>query len=167
MTPLSNTDVLDIIRNLSTQSCQLGPIPTSLLKDSVDILLPTITDIVNSSLTSGLVPSLLKHAVITPILKEDKSDLDILGNYRPVSNLPFLSKVTSIERAVLSQFQTYLDGNNLEYNIQSAYKKFHSTETALIRVQNDILRAINGNLEVVLVLLDLSAAFDILDHAIF
>ena len=165
LTPLSNKEVLDIIKSLSSRSCQLDPIPTSLLKDSFDLFLPTITDIVNSSLTSGWVPSSLKCAVITPILKEDKLDPDILGNYRPVSNLPFLSKV--IERAVMSQLQTYLDANNLENNIQSAYRRFHSTETALTCVQNDILRAIDDNLEVVLVLLDLSAAFDTINHNIF
>ena len=85
-----------------------------------------------------------------------------MKNYRPVSNLPFLSKI--LERVVSAQMQEYLDENELHNDLQSAYRKYHSTETALIRVQNDLLRAVDENKEAVLILLDLSAAFDTIDH---
>ena len=77
-------------------------------------------------------------------------------------NLPFLHKI--LERAAVIQLQQYLSDNNLHAKAQSAYRQFHSTETALIRVTNDILRAVDQHQEVVLVLLDLSAAFDTIDH---
>ena len=89
-------------------------------------------------------------------------DHEILKNYRPVSNLSFLSKVG--ERVVTKQIQDYFRKLNLHEPFQSAYMKNHSTETALLRVQNDILTVLDKNEAAVLVLLDLSAAFDTVDH---
>ena len=160
--PLTYTDIRKIIMQAPTKSCLLDPIPTSLLKECIDLLLPSITKITNFSLVSGIVPCSLKSAVITPKIKKPGLNRDGLNNYRPISNVPFLGKI--IERAVLLQLQRYLDENNLETVIQSAYKQNHSTETALIRVQNDILRAVDAKSEVAVVLLDLTAAFDTIDH---
>ena len=87
-----------------------------------------------------------------------------LGNNRPISNLSFLSN--TLERIVASQIDEYLHDNGLYAKMQSAYGKCHSTETALIRVVNDIRRAVDDQCESILVLLDLSAAFDTIDHAI-
>ena len=81
-------------------------------------------------------------------------------NFRPVCNLPILSKI--IERVVVFQLNDYLTVNGLK----SAYKKNHSTESALLRVTNDILRAIDDNSSAILLLLDLSSAFDTVDHSI-
>ena len=89
---------------------------------------------------------------------------EILKNFRPVSNLSFISKL--IEKVVVSRFDDHLVSNGLDENVQSAYKRFHSTETALIRVQNDLLMSIDEAGGVILVLLDLSAAFDTIDHNI-
>ena len=82
-----------------------------------------------------------------------------MKNYRPISNLAFLGKV--IERCAMKQFVSYLDCNDLLASSQSAYRQYHSIETALTRVYNDILMDLDkqGG-ETVLVLLDLSAAFD-------
>ena len=91
-------------------------------------------------------------------------DYEEFSNFRPISNLKFISKM--IERVVAIRLLDYFRCNGLEELYQSAYKQFHSCETALIRVQNDILREIDGNSAVVLLLLDLSAAFDTVDHAI-
>jgi hypothetical protein len=88
----------------------------------------------------------------------------VLKNYRPVSNLSFLSKVT--EKAAMSQISKYVQENNLLSPVQSAYRPFHSTETALLKVQNDILRFLDNSQAVILILLDLSAAFDTIDHDI-
>ena len=85
-------------------------------------------------------------------------------NFRPVSNLPFISKL--IEKSVAVQLVQYIEDNNLDEKLQSAYKKLHSTETALLRVQDDILRAVDRGCTVVLLLLDLSAAFDTVDHGL-
>ena len=85
----------------------------------------------------------------------------MLINYRPISRLSFVSKL--IERAAVSQTQTYLSENKILGTTQSAYRAFHSTETALVCVQNDILCALDRKQEVILVLLDFSSAFETID----
>ena len=88
--------------------------------------------------------------------------LPILKNYRPVSNLAFISKI--IEKAVAAQLPSHLQGNELYEPRQSAYRTGHSTETALLSMHNDILCALGEGDAVLLALLDLSAAFDTVDH---
>ena len=148
----------------SSSSCPLDCIPTWLLKASVNELVPSITHIVNLSLLSGIFPARYKVARVTPLIKKPGLDAENLSNYHPISNLNFISKV--IERAGAAQIQDYLSSNGLYGKVQSAYRKNHSTETALLRVHNDILRAIDSHKDVVLVLLDLSAAFDTVNHDI-
>ena len=87
-----------------------------------------------------------------------------MKNYQPISNLSFLSKVT--EKIVLSQLSAYLNANNLFPTSQSAYRTGHTTETALLNVMNDILHALDNGDVTVVTLLDLSAAFDTIDHTI-
>ena len=162
--PIQEEDLKKIIINSPTKSCCLDPIPTSLLKKCIDPLLPFITETVNLSLLTGTVPQLFKSAVITPLLKKPSLDFNILKNYRPVSNLPFLSKV--LERIIAAQITDYLKENSLQPLLQSAYRKFHSTETALLKVHNDICLSVDSGNYVLLILLDLSAAFDTIDHKI-
>jgi len=85
-----------------------------------------------------------------------------MANYRPISNLTFLSKV--IERIVAKQLNDYLAANNLLTANQSAYKRFHSTETTMLRVVSDALMSADAQKVTLLSLLDLSAAFDCVDH---
>ena len=110
-------------------------------------------------------PSSLKKAIIFPSLKKGNPDSEEYNSYRPISNIAFLSK--TLERAASIQTTTYLLENDLFAKFQSAYRRYHSTETALICVMNNILREIDSGNEVVLVMLDLSAAFDTIDHALF
>ena len=121
-----------------------------------------MVDIVNKSLCSGVFPDCLKQAIVVPLLKKKSLDKNVYSNYRPVSNLAFLSKV--IERVVVQRLNLHMDLNNMHETMQSAYKKHHSTETALLYIQNDILNSIDQNKLVLLVLLDLSVAFDTIDH---
>ena len=123
-----------------------------------------ITNIVNQSLTTREFPFLLKLSHVRPRLKKDNLDKEILKNYRPVANIPFLSKV--IEKVVATQTHNYVEAYNLMPTMHSAYRKHHSTETTLLRVTNGILWTIDRRQDVVLVLLDLSAAFDTIDHTI-
>ena len=104
----------------------------------------------------------VKEAVIFPLLKKSGLDPEKLNNYRPVSNLLFLSKL--IERVVLQRLNHHLDVNNLHCDSQHGYKKFHSTETLMLSVMNDILVGFDSKSATVLVLIDLSAAFDTVDH---
>ena len=136
----------------------------SLFVECLDELLPTATHIINSPLVSGVVPPEFKTAIVKALLKKPSLDHSNLKNYRPVSNLSFLSKI--LEKVVLSQLSAYLSSNNLFCSSQSAYRAGQSTEAALLKVINDILRALDhGNISV-LTLLDLSAAFDTTDHNI-
>ena len=143
-----------------TKSCQLDPIPTYLLKECIDTVLPILTEIVNRCLTNGYMPRSLKEAVITPIPKKPK--ISELKNFRPISNLPFLSKV--IERIVVDKLSTNCAENNLNEPYQSAYRKNHSCETALLEVANVILNNMDNQKVTILTLLDLSAAFDTVPH---
>ncbi len=147
-----------------TKSCSLDPVPTWLLKSAASSIVPTITQLVNLSLAEGEVQASLKEALITPLLKKPNLDPHILKHYRPVSNLTYLSKV--MERTVVRRLRDHLEESNLHEVMQSAYKRGHSTESALLRVQNDLLMSVDGEGAAALVLLDLSAAFDTVDHSI-
>jgi hypothetical protein len=163
-TPVTQDFVLSILKSMAPKSCELDPIPTCLLYEHLDVLLPTITNLINDSLSSGTIPAELKTAVVKPLLKKPSLDSDDLKNYRPISNLPFLSKV--LEKVVLQQLLQHLQENNLCNSFQSAYRANHSTETALLRVVNDLLQAMDRDKISLLLLLDLSAAFDTVDHQI-
>ena len=109
-------------------------------------------------------PKSLKTALIRPLLKKTGLDSDILKKYRPVSNLTFISKV--IEKLVSGRLNEHLIKNSMIDPLQSAYRDKHSTEIALIKVQNDILSALGAGSSTILLMLDLSAAFDTIDHDI-
>ena len=120
--------------------------------------------IINTSLASATVPTPFKKAVVTPLIKKPTLDHNEQKSYRPVSNLPFLSKI--LEKVVSKTLELHRTTNNLHVPLQSAYRQYHSTETALLKVHNDILRALDRGECVFLVLLDLSAAFDTVDHTV-
>ncbi|XP_077862475.1 uncharacterized protein LOC144344404, partial [Saccoglossus kowalevskii] len=159
--PATEDEIIKIIKKSSSVSCDLDCLPTNILKDEkiLSILLSPITDIINESLRTGSVPEKMKCALIKPLLKKASLDSNMLKNYRPISNLSFISKV--LERVVASRVKQHLENYSLYEEFQSAYRTAHSTETALLRVANDVLCSIdNSKNSVALVLLDLSAAFD-------
>ena len=117
----------------------------------IDVVLPVITKIINLSLESGMFTGDWKCALINPLLKKDNLDL-LFNNYRPISNLQFVSKLT--ERAVFNQMHDYIVMNVLYPVLQSSYRKRHSTETALLKVLNDILVKMNSQHVTLLVMLD-------------
>ena len=155
--PLTKIAIRKLIQSSAKKSCALDPMPTPLVVSCLDVLLPVITTIVNSSLLHGHFPSNWKETIVTPILKNPSLTSEF-SNIRPISNLQFISKLT--EHAVFDQLQTHMLDHILYPLLQSAYRKSHSTETALIKVQNDILMNMDRQQVTLLVLLDLSAAFD-------
>ena len=157
-------EIRHIILKAPSKSCELDPLPSWLLKECVDELSPIVTSIVNASLNHAIVPLSLKTALIRPLLKKSGLDKEVLKNYRPVLNLSFISKV--LEKVVAKRLDDHMLDNNLYSSVQSAYRERHSTETALLKVQSDILTALDSGSGAVLLMLDLSAAFDTIDHGI-
>ena len=160
---LTNDEVKSLINELKTTSCELDILPTSVLKTYVNDLLSTITNLINLSLQQGVFPSKWKHAIVRPLLKKAGLDLSV-SNYRPVSNLSFLSKL--IEKAALLRFNAHVKEYELLPKNQSAYRQFHSCESALLRLVNDLLDAMEKQEVTALIAMDLSAAFDTVDHDI-
>ena len=97
--------------NSNNKSCILDPLQTWLLKQNVCTIVPVLLSIVNTSLSTGTFPTNLKDAVVTPLLKGPSLNKNILQNYRPVSNVAFLSKV--VEKVVLSRVTEHIANNNL------------------------------------------------------
>lgn len=162
--PVTEEDVEKIIKKTNNKFCSLDPLPPWLLKQHLSILLPVITKVVNLSLGESVMPAVFKEALLTPILKKSSFNPELFKNFRPISNLAYVSKL--IEKVADIQLSRYIEENNLDESMQSAYKAHHSTETAWVRLYNDILLALDDNLAVLLVCLDLSAAFDTIDHTI-
>ena len=162
--PATADEVKKIIMSSPNKSCELDPLPTVLLKSCLNTLLKPITDIINASLYSGLFPDDFKHAHVNPLLKKTSLPKEDLSSYRPVSNLSFISKI--LEKVVASRLRSHISSNCLSNVSQSAYKEFHSTETALLKEHNDVTLNIDKGKLIPLTLLVLSAAFDTIDHNI-
>jgi hypothetical protein len=162
--PATTNEIRDSILSSNDSTSALDIIPTFLLKASLPALLHPITTLVNLSLSEGIFPSHFKHALIRPLIKKHSLPPQDLSSYRPISNLNFISKI--LERIIHNRLLTHLDSFKSISPFQSAYRKFHSTETALLKIQNDLLLASNQQKVSALILLDLSAAFDTIDHHI-
>ena len=162
--PVSEETIRDLILKSSAKSCNLDPVPTELQKSCIKDLIPLIIRIVNDSLKTGTVNVSLKQVIVTPLLKKPNLDPNNLKNYRPVSNLPFDPKIT--EKAVLTQLREHLSANGLLEVYQSAYRKGHSIETALLAVTDNLLLNVDNRLTSMVAFFDLSAAFCTLDHQI-
>ena len=129
-----------VIRMSPSKSCELDPIPTFILKEFLDDLLPFLHLLCNSSLTSGFL--LQVHRRGPSLHKEHGLDPDFLNNYRPISNLSYLSKI--LERLVSMQFISYLNEHDLLPAHQSGFRAGHSTETVLFRLLSDIFSAMDS-----------------------
>ena len=160
--PLSEHEVENLILNLSKKSCSLDPMPTKLLLQCIDKLIHVVTSMINLSLSTGHFPTEWKEALVQPLLKKPGLDLEF-SNLRPISNLKYISKL--VEGAATQQILDHLNHNSLLPPNQSAYRQFHSTETALLRIKSDLLLAMDNQKVTLLLLLDLSSAFDTIDHS--
>ena len=162
--PVTLSFLTDIVGHMKPSGSPHDSIPPNFLKKVFLSIGQSVLTLINSCLCLGVVPSNFRHAVIQPLLKKPGLDTSVLSNFRPISKLPFLSKI--LEKVVHAQLKSFLDEHNILEVFQSGFKALHSTESALVRVFNDILLATDSGDHVVLVLLDLTAAFDTVDHDI-
>ena len=143
-------------------SCGYDNLSTKIIKTLKDSLIKPLTLIINQILNTGVFPSQLKIAKVIPIFKKD--DNKLFNNYRPISLLPVLSKV--VEKVISSQINDLKKINNLFYDSQYGFRPGHSTEYAAIELSDRIISAMDKNKIPLNIYLDLSKAFDTLDHAI-
>ena len=120
----SPADVNNIILASATKSHELDPLPTSLLKQNIKALCPAITCIINAPLSTAIVTQSKKHAIVTPVLKIRGADVNVLSNFRPISNISFVAK--TMERFVSRQLQRFLNENGILGVYQSACRPRHS-----------------------------------------
>ena len=161
--PATLDEIKSIVSKHGLKSSTEDPLPSKLLSLVSDLLIPVWLELVNLSLEQGSMDC-LKSAVILPLLKglDSVLDAEIFKNYRPVSTLQFLGKL--IERIVGSRLDEHMDNNNLHCRNQYGYKKGHSTETLLVKIVNDLLLSCDIRIPTLIMLLDLSAAFDTVDQ---
>ena len=159
---VTEANVLRYIKETRKTHCSLDPINVSKLGEAYEATAPAVTTIINLSFTEGHFVASEKRGLIRPYLKKIGLDANNLSNYRPVTNLSHLSKI--MERAMLDQLVPYLEEVGVVPCSQSAYRKLHSTETALCKIYNDLVNNTCSGKASLLVLLDLSAAFDTVDH---
>jgi len=160
-TPVTPTEVRNLINSTDLKSSPVDVIPSLLIKSCINSFSVIISHLANLSFSQGHFPSKFKKAQITPLLKKPNLDPSDLSNYRPISNLSTVSKL--LERLALNRLAPHLMSSNFN-PFQSAYRKMHSTETALLRTVSDIHNHIDSGSSVLAVSLDLSAAFDTVPH---
>jgi hypothetical protein len=159
----SAEEIVNIISNFqSKQSTGIDEIPMSIVKTSAAYIAEPISRIINNSFTSGIVPDTLKIAKVCPIFKS--GDREEFTNYRPISILPTFSKI--VEKAVFNRLTTYLESKCMLIKNQYGFRQGHSTYMAIMDMYDKISAAMNRNEYSVGVFIDLSKAFDTLDHDI-
>ena len=151
-----------VLSDLNTKECEADPIPVKLLLQCIDEVKTILLFIINQSLQTGIFPSAAKSAIVRPAVKDFKADGNDYKNYRPISNLPYLSKI--LEKCAQRQLTDYLETNNLHAEKQSGYRINRSCETATLAVYNDLLCISDARTKVIMLMLDLSAAFDTVCH---
>ena len=152
----------DLSKIPSNKATDLDGISVRVLKEALPVISSSLALIYNASISNGVFPAAFKIAKVLPLHKKDS--IQERGNYRPISVLPILSK--PLERHIASAYLQYLTSNNLLYSNHSAYRPYHSCETALLNITDNWLKAMDNSELVGTVFLDLSKAFDLVNHDI-
>ena len=156
-------EVLKVINGLKdSKSTGTDNIDTWVIKLAAQDILPALTHIINLSIQQSIFPSMWKHAKVVPLLK--KGDPLTAKNYRPVALLPIFSKI--LERVMFNQLVEYLDSNKLIHPNHHGSRSGHSTATALIQMYDKWVEDVDDGKMVGVMMVDLSAAFDMVDHVI-
>lgn len=160
--PVTVEEVRKVLLSIKSGAVGYDGVSRAMILPVLQFLLPVIAHVINFSLSTGVFPSVWRKALVTPIPKI-ASPCE-LKEYRPISILPFLSKV--LEAIVHKQISTFINGNNLLSPFQSGFRPGHSTTTALLKVTEDIRGSMEGKMVTILVLIDFSNAFNMVDHDI-
>ena len=139
-------------------------VPTSLIKSCFTVFSEIISNFANLSISHSSFPLKFKLAQVTPLLKKPGLDKNTPNNYRPISNLNIITKL--LERLMISHIQYHTTSSCNIHHFQSAYRRYYSTESALLLALDNIYHAIDEGSSTMLISLDLSAAFDTIDHTI-
>ena len=154
-----------IIKSTHFKTCiYIDNITSCQLKKNLNYFCLTYTELINKCIEQSHFPLLIKHTIITPILKNSSLDKTLTKNYRPIYNLSFLSKI--IEKIIANHLTNHITNNNLDNPRQTAYKRKNNTETLLLDLTKYISYNIHNNKYVILIQLDLTAAFDTINHMI-
>ena len=160
---VTEKDISDTINNLkSKRSCGIDGLSTKILKHVCSGLVPCLTHLINLSFDTGIFPQSLKIAKVIPIFK--KNDPTVMDNYRPISLLPAISKV--FERSMANQVMQYFEDNHLFYDGQYGFRPNRSTEMATLELVDRIQQDLARNLFPCCIFMDLSKAFDTINHEI-
>jgi len=174
--PVTTDEIAKLLVKSPAKQCLLDPAPTWLIKQCSDIVSPVIAAIRNASFDQVTFPHCCKKAIIRPRLKKPNffrhkpisttlpQSTCHVASYRPISNRSFLSKV--VEKVVDVRLSDHMNRHHLLPVFQSAYRLHHSTETALARIINDMILVVDDGRVGALTLLDLSVAFDTVDHSV-
>ena len=159
-TEVSEAEVVKVAKSLKSNACGVDGISARYIIMAIDVITPVLTHIINCSFKHRSFPDRWKHAIIKPIPKND--DPSAASDFRPISLLPAISKI--IEHLAFSQMCNFFKGDKDLDKLQSAYKKFHSTNTALLNISDDIYQSMDKSQITILILLDYSKAFDCANH---
>ena len=140
--PVLPSELGKIIQRMPPKTCKLDQMPTNKLQEILDGCLPALLHITNRSLELGEFADIWKEALVKPLIKKKQLGT-VNSNYRPVSNLSFVSKI--VEKTTLEQFNDHCNQHSLLPEYQSAYRRHHSCETSLVRLVNDILWNMENN----------------------
>jgi len=161
--PATPSEIRKIINHTCNKTSPLDSFPHLVLKNCATILSIAISQLTNLSFQEGHFPSIYKTAQILPLIKKSNLDPSNPSNFRPISNLSTISKI--IERVTLSRLQPHITSNPNYTAYQSAYRHNYSTETALLHVLDNVFHSCDSKKVTLLTSLDLSAAFDTINHS--
>ena len=160
---VTTEEVLNIINSLKLKSSRgVDELSNKLIKYIKDAIVEPLTVIINQMINTGIYPDLLKISKVIPLYKKD--DKTVLSNYRPISLLPSISK--NFEKVIHLQLSEYLENNKLISPNQYGFRKKHSTEFASLHLVDHLNYEIDMGRTPLNIYLDLSKAFDTLNHDI-
>jgi hypothetical protein len=160
--PVVEQEVLNVIKNLKSSSAGYDNICGKIIKLTYDCFLTPLTHVLNVSFSHGFFPNELKIAKVLPLFKS--GDIFLVQNYRPISILPFFSKI--FEKLLYKRIIDFINKHKLLYYLQFGFREGHSTNMAHINLVNDIINALDDGKFCISIFLDFSKAFDTVDHSI-